>query len=138
MVGWVVQRRKALGQNLDKYIRPLPGGKVAKCGDGSSRIILYLNLRFLTGLMQWAQGWASPASPIDKSKFTRWETESSRRVRLMLSWYFSEGHSDVFRGLYEKKTKPLSRKNDQSPVNPRSPSENNLVGAEKDMDVVFV
>jgi hypothetical protein len=115
MVGWVVRRLQAKGKDLTEHIRPL--GREASCGDGSPRMILYLNLRFLHGLMQWPQGWASPVKPIEISKYEQWEMESSLRVRHMLSWYFSEGHLAVSRDLSKKKQQKTKLK-----TNPKSSS----------------
>ena len=98
MTGWTVKmNKKWLGMeptkenyNIRRLVRP------SRTGDGSSPIILRLNLRFLAGLMNWPQGWANPNSPVETSKFERWVTESSQVVRLTLSSYCSGKLSGTF------------------------------------------
>lgn len=51
--------------------------------------------------MNYPPGWTSPSAPVGKSAYDAWETEWSRRVRRMLSAYFSEGFKTAFQPLDE-------------------------------------
>lgn len=96
LAGWMVRVHEGLGRDLKGYIRPL--GREARTGDGSARIILLINLHFLTGMMNWPRGWPNPTSQIERGRFESWETESARRLLAMLSGYFSQGRWEHSQG----------------------------------------
>ena len=64
-------------------------------GQKSSKVSKRLNPLFVTWMMGWPLGWATPSSSIVKTSYGSWETEFSLHLRRLLSSYFSTDFSEV-------------------------------------------